>query len=526
MIGTRYFKSLVLLLGMMGTASLLVAQQAIAATSVATPVTSCAELASLALPDAIITLAESVAGGEYKTPAMGFGGNLAGRIQLDPNPAFCRIAATLKPSAASNIRMEVWLPQSGWNGKFLGVGNFGWGGALMYPGMLTGLLDGYATASNDTGHDSSGPEGGGGRFALGSPEKLIDYAYRANHDMTVDAKALIKAFYGVAPMRSYWIGCSLGGLQGLIEAKRYPADYDGIVVGAPPNPLTAFNAAQLWPNWLIGQDAERMIPKEKYTMIHAAVLKTCSSRIGSQDGLVEQPDKCNFDPKQLQCKGADAPDCLTEKQVYLLQQMYAGPTNPRTKELIFPGPARGSELELFTFANGGSFVNALDLYRYAAFQNPEWDSRGMDFDKDVNTVRAKLDPLFQVDADLKPFFDRGGKLLLYVGWNDYHNPQELTGYYQSLLRNAGGNKARASARLFNIPGMNHCAGGVGCDTFNKLETIDAWVTRGQAPERIVAAKVSQGKIVRTRPLCAYPKVAKYKGRGDISDAANFVCTGS
>lgn len=492
----------------------------------AAPVVACAELMKPMLHNSTITIAQTVGAGEYRLPPSSAdrpGMNIAGRTQFGTNPVFCRVAAILKPSTDSAIKIEVWLPQSGWNGKFLGVGNSGWGGALMYSGMLTGLLDGYATASTDTGHDSSTPDGSGGRFTLGHPEKLIDYAYRADHEMTVYAKALIKAFYGVAPVRSYWIGCSLGGLEGLIEAKRYPNDYDGIVAGAPPNPLTYFNAAQLWPNWLISQDPRRLISRTKYAMIHGAVLKTCSSRIGLQDGLVEEPDKCTFDPRQLQCKGADAPDCLTAPQVYLLQQTYAGPINPRTRKRIFPGPAPGSELEMFTFADGGSFANALDLYRYAAFQNATWDSRTMDWDKDVNTAVAKLGPLLHVDSDLKPFFYRGGKLLLYIGWNDYHNPAELIEYYKSLIENSGGEQVRTSARLFTIPGMNHCAGGAGCDTFNKLGVIDDWVDHGKAPERIPASRVSAGKIVRTRPLCAYPAVAKYKGTGNSNDAANFIC---
>jgi feruloyl esterase len=494
----------------------------------ARPAVSCESLTKVALPNASITSAQSVAAGEFKVPAGDFGAsrsgmNIAGQAQLGTNPVFCRVKMSLRPSSDSDIRLEVWLPQSGWNGKFLGVGNFGWGGGLVYSGMLSGLREGYATASNDTGHDSDAPGGKGGRFALGHPEKVIDYAYRANHESTVDAKAIIKAFYGVAASHSYWIGCSLGGLQGLIEAKRYPDDYDGIVVGAPPNPITHFNAAQLYPSWLVSQDSSRFIPKDKYAMVHEAVIKACASPIGLKDGLVDAPDQCKFDPARLQCRGADAANCLTAPQVYQLRQMYAGPSNPRTHEKIFPGPAPGSELELFMFANGSAFGNALDLFRYVAFQNSEWDSTTMDWDKDVVAADVKVGPLMHVDANLKPFFDRGGKLLLYVGWNDFHNPSELASYSEALIRGSGGEPVRRSVRLFTLPGMNHCAGGAGCDTFNKLGAIDAWVDRSQAPDRIVASKVEDDKVVRTRPLCAYPAVARYKGSGDISVADNFVC---
>lgn len=445
-----------------------------------------------------------------------------GRYQAKANPAFCRVIAVLKPSADSNIRTEIWLPESGWNGKFAGIGNFGWGGDLRYSGMLDSLVQGYATASNDTGHDKSGPDGDGGRFLLGHPEKMVDYAYRAVHEMTVDAKKLIQAYYGTKPSHAYFFGCSLGGLEGLVEAKRYPADYDGIVVGAPPNPLSKFNAAQLWPSWLISQNPERLIPKDKYDLIHKAAMHACASKIGLADDVLDEPDRCHFDPIVLQCKGPDAPDCLTGPQVELMQQIYAGPVNPKTKKVIFPGPARGSESELFMFANGKPFDNAIDLYRYAAFQNADWDASKMDWDKDVKAAEDIVGPFFTVDSDLRPFLKRGGKLLLYIGWNDYHNPLELIDYYKSLIKTAGP-QSKNSVRLFTIPGMAHCGAGAGCDTFSKLGVIDAWTQSGKAPDRIVTAKVEKSRIVRTRPVCAYPKVAKYKGAGDTSDAANFVC---
>lgn len=494
-----------------------------AAAQAAAPV-PCEQLAKLALPQAMITLVQSVGAEQYQPP-MGpglSGRDITGRTQHKAKPAFCRIAATLKPAKGSSIRIEVWLPAAEWNGKFLGVGNFGWGGELLYSAMMAGVQDGYATASTDTGHDSK-TDGEGGRFSLGQPDKLIDYAYRADHEMTVKAKAIIKAFYGVGPKRSYWIGCSLGGLEGLIEAKRYPADYDGIVVGAPPNPLVRFNALQLHPGWLIAQDPARLIPKDKYAMVHAAVLKACASPIGQQDGVVDEPDRCGFLPRQLLCAGADAPDCLTASQVDLLERTYEGVKNPRTGELIYPGPAKGSELEMFTFASGQPFTNALDLYRYMAFQDPDFDWKAMDWDRDVAKAEAKLGPLLHVDSHLKPFFDRGGKLLLFIGWNDYHNPHQLIAYYQAVVRDSTTAKTRDAIRLFAIPGMNHCRGGEGCDTFNKLGVMDAWVDQSQVPERIEAKKVEGPKVVRTRPLCAWPKVARYDGQGDVNDAASFAC---
>jgi feruloyl esterase len=506
---------------LMGSAS------ALAATSTDT----CNSLAKLALPTATVTQAVVVPAGTYQfssTPLSGLGQlpgmNVAGQVTIKPNPAFCRIAATLKPSQDSDIKMEVWLPLTHWNGKFLAVGNFGWAGSLMEPGMMTGLNQGYATASTDTGHDSTTPNGNGGQFAYGHQEKLIDYGYRADHLMTVHAKTIIHAFYKKDPSHAYWIGCSLGGLEGLIEAKRYPADYDGMVIGAPPNPLVNFNAAQLWPSWLVQKDPSLKMPEAKFELVHQAVLKSCATKIGQQQGFVDHPEQCHFQPRQLQCKSGDQADCLTAPQVHLMEQIYQGPVNPRTHQVIFPGPARGSEDQLAGFADGKPFGNALDLFQYAAFQNPKWDWRAMDWDKDIAKATASVGPLLSVDAaGLQPYFANGGKMLLYVGWNDYHNPNELIGYYQTLIQHVGP-RHQNSAKLFTIPGMGHCFGGAGCDTFNKLGVMDAWVSHGKIPMRIVARHADQQhKVVRSRPLCAYPQTARYQGHGDINAAQNFVC---
>jgi feruloyl esterase len=486
----------------------------------------CTALARLALPDVTLASAQHVAAGKLP-PLQGevaffgqFSGmHVAGQPKETASPAFCRVGGTIRPSADSEIKFEVWLPAQGWNGKFMAAGNFGWGGSLMLSAMPGGLAQGYAVASTDTGHDSRAEQGKGGRFALGHPEKLIDYAYRADHLMTVHAKAIIKAFYGRGPEYSYWVGCSLGGLEGLIEAKRYPDDYDGIVVGAPPNSLVDFNAAQLWPGWLIQQNPAMKMSKAKFEMLNQAVIKACAGPVGQQQGFIEQPDKCGFEPRQLLCPSEDSADCLTAAQVQLMEQIYRGPVNPRTGAVIFPGPAKGSEAELFAFAGDKPFTNALDLFRYAVFEDPAWDGKHIDWERDIAQARARVGDLLSVDADLRPFFARGGKLLLYIGWNDYHNPAELIDYYQALRRNGGSD----AVRLFTLPGVGHCFGGPGCDTFDKLGAIDAWVGKGAAPERLLGSKVSDGKVVRTRPLCSYPHTAQYLGNGDINEASSFIC---
>jgi feruloyl esterase len=486
-------------------------------------------MARLRLPDVRITAAEPGAPGRHRAPrhngteqGSAPGTRVTNVVEVAAVPAFCRVAGTIRPTHDSAIRFEVWLPQTGWNGKFLGIGNFGWGGALMLPSMPDGLAQGYAVASNDTGHDSAAPDGQGGRFILGHPEKLVDYAYRADHMMTVHAKAIVKAFYGRGPEHAYWIGCSLGGLEGLIEAKRYPGDYDGIVVGAPPNPLVNFDAAQLWPDWLISQHPSWKMSKAKFEMISDAVIKTCAGPAGRRQGFVEEPDKCGFEPRQLLCRGAEQPDCLMAGQVRLMELIYRGPVDPRTGRVISPGPAQGSEAELPIFADDAPFVNALDLLRFAAFGDHAWDGKTIDWARDIARANARIGPLLGVDANLKPFFERGGKLLLYIGWNDYHNPEELIRYYRSLRRNAG-TKGRDAVRLFTLPGVGHCVGGAGCDAFDKLGAIDTWVTTGKPPVRLVASRVEGGRVVRTRPMCSYPRNARYDGNGDPDDAASFAC---
>ncbi|ARW11395.1 Feruloyl esterase [Acetobacter ascendens] len=489
--------------------------------------TSCAELAHQALPDATFTAVEVVEAGKWQpsqdqlsrimsAPGM----NVAGHPTQAPNPAFCRVAITLHPSADSHIRTEVWLPLKGWNGKLLGVGNFGWAGSLMYYGMATGVGEGYAVASTDTGHDSSTPEGQGGRFTLGHPEKLIDYAYRADHLMTTTAKALIEAFYKKPASHAYWIGCSLGGLEGLIEAKRYPEDYDGIVAGAPPNPIVNFNAEQLWAGWMSYHNPALRVSRDKFHLLNTAVMNACASPVGKKQGFLDEPDKCTFTPDQLLCKGSETSACLTANEVQAAKSIYQGPVNPQTQEVIFSGPAKGSE-DGFS-ADGKAFPVALDLFKYTAFQNPNWDWTTLKWDTDIGEATRKVGPLLHVDDNLTPFFQHGGRLLMYIGWNDGHNPEQLAGYYQALQHNAGP-EYQNDVRLITIPGMGHCYSGAGCDTFSKLGVIDNWVSNKQAPETLVAARVSNGKVVRTRPLCAWPKVARYDGHGNMDDARSFTC---
>jgi feruloyl esterase len=412
------------------------------------------------------------------------------------------------------------MPASGWNGKFQAVGNGGWQGQIQLGGIP--MRQGYAVAATDTGHKGNVPS-----FALGHPEKLTDFGWRAVHEMTVKAKAIIAAYYGNGPRRSYWNGCSSAGKQGLKEAQRFPNDYDGIIAGAPANYWTHLMVGELWVGLATLRDPASYIPKEKYAVIHQAVLKACDAKDGVTDGLIEDPTRCHFDPKELQCKGEDAPGCLTAPQVEAARKIYADATNPRTGKVIYPGLEPGSELGWGALAGGPRPSHTPeDHFKFIVFKDPKWDVKTLNFDSDV-ALADKIDngTINAIDPNLKEFFGHGGKLLVYHGWNDeLIAPRNSINYYNSVAAAMDGTEAiQDSLRLFMVPGMAHCSGGEGPNVPNLLGVLDQWVEQDKAPDQIIAAHNAGGKIDRTRPLCPYPQVAQYKGTGSIDDAANFVC---
>ena len=486
----------------------------------------CESLAALTLPDTTITSAQTVAAGAFTLPGgLGFPEAAVARFRASVAdlPAFCRVAATLRPSTDSDIKIEVWMPSSGWNGKFLGVGNGGWAGTITYPALTDALRRGYAAASTDTGHTGTG---GDASFALGHPEKLTDFGYRAVHEMTVTAKAAVLAFYGDRPRFSYWQGCSTGGKQGLTEAQRFPDDYDGIVAGAPANFWTHLMTGLIWVGRATLSDPASYIPPSKYPVLNRGVLDACDMLDGVNDGVLEDPRRCRFDPQVLECEGADGPTCLTAPQVAAAQKIYGPATNPRTGEAIFPGLSRGSELGWRAAAGGPDpFQIVTDHFKYVVFEDPNWDFRTLDFDRDV--ARAdELDngTLNAIDPDLKAFVDRGSKLLLYHGWNDpLITPQNTINYYASVRATLGAAEVESAVRLFMAPGMGHCGGGPGPNAAEWLTALEQWVEHGLAPDQIVASHSTNGEVDRTRPLCPYPQVARYTGTGSTDAAANFAC---
>jgi feruloyl esterase len=470
----------------------------------------CDRLSQLVSPTVSITLAKVVDAGNF-APA-------GSTNALQNLPPFCRVAADLKPTPDSDIHIEVWLPTAQWNGKFIAVGSGGWGGSLSYGEMADALRRGYATSATDDGHTGSSAS-----FVVGHPEKLIDFAYRAEHEMTVEAKTLIRAFYGSDPRYSFWNGCSGGGREGLLQASRYPDEFDGVIAGDPANIRRN--------SWALGlavqtfKDPETYIPPAKYPMIHRAVLAACDAKDGLKDGLIGAPESCNVDFKSLQCKAADGPDCLTAHQVQTAQKI-TSPVATKTGKILFPRVEPGTELRWGRLAGGPQPADLfLDEFRYVVYQDPNWDWRSFDLERDAAKAHAIDKNIDELNPDLTTFAKHGGKLLLYHGWADQQvAPGSSVEFYKAVMDVSGGPEPTSNwVRLFMAPGMAHCTGGEGPDTFDKISAMEQWVEQGKTPEQIIAAHKTAGKIDRTRPLCPYPQVAHYKGTGSIDEASNFSC---
>lgn len=464
---------------------------------------SCAELMKLRLQHGQITGAQSVATNRHP----------------EPSAPVCIVTFTLTPTPDSDIKVELWLPEEDWNGKYMAVGNGGWSGAINRNSLNASVRRGYAASSTDTGHVGSSAS-----FALGHPEKLIDYAYRSEHEMALQSKAIITAYYGKSARLSYWNGCSAGGKQGLKEAQQYPEDFDGIVAGAPANNWTGRAVQAIWSAQAVHRDRTNFIPPAKYPYLHKAVLAGCDALDGVVDGVLENPKDCLFDPQALECKSTDSLQCLTTPQVTAARQLYSDSINPRTGQHLYPGLQKGSELGWATWAGPNPLGIALDYFRYVVFQDPAWNYQTLNFDSDIARVEAlERNRINATDPNLKPYFDRGGKLVQYHGWSDPQiSPGNSLAYHQSVVDRLGP-ATDASYRLFMVPGMGHCAGGEGTDSFDAVKALELWVEEKKAPARIAAARTRNGRVERTRPLCPSPQVAVYKGTGSTDEEANFSC---
>ena len=434
-------------------------------------------------------------------------------------PRHCRLAATLKPRPTSQIEMEIWMPAD-WNGKFLALGNGGWAGSISFAAMGTGLAAGFAVASNDTGH-----QGGSAAFAIGNRDKVVDFAWRAMHEMTVISKAVIEAYYEQSPRLSYFQGCSTGGRQGMKEAQMYPTDFDAIIVGAPVNNMLTLNATQTDTMVRYLQDPDLALAPEKKTLLHNAVMAACEINDGIDDGFLNDPLSCSFDPSVLQCENRrDTVGCLSRDELSSVDRAYTGVASEEDDRLLYPGHAKGSELG-WRVPAAGTEPGALqtDATRYLVYEDPDWDWREFDLDRDLGLARERASYIDALQTDLSEFKARGGKILFYHGWNDVGpSPLNTINYYNDVLADMGPEQSDWM-RLFLMPGMGHCAGGVGPDQADFLGALDAWVENDAAPERIIASRIRDGETDMTRPLCPYPQVAVWDGAGDPNDAASFSC---
>ncbi len=470
---------------------------------------TCARLTELIIPNTQITFAQVVPASDYL-------------------PEYCNVDGVISPA----VGFEVRLPTD-WNQKLYFVGDGGFAGYIEGD-TSNGLLRGYATASTDTGHEADSLDAS---WALNNRPAEIDYGYRGVHVTVGVARTIIAAYYGQGPRLSYFDGCSNGGRQGLKEAQEYPGDFDGIADGAPALDFTG--TLGLGANWnmqaLHSTPDSSVLPVEKVPVIGAAVLASCDAVDGLVDGLIDDPRRCSFEPDILRCLGRDAPDCLTGRQLHALKQIYAGPTDSSGMQL-FPGlPVGGETVEWDIWLINTPDSTALaftfqdQFLRYLAFKvdDPNFNWATFNFDTDPQRLQFMARILNATSPDLSGFRNAGGKLLLYQGWSDPIIPATRTiDYYQDVQRKLGLSlkKTKQFARLFLAPGMSHCGGGSGPFAFDYFTALEGWVEHGIAPDSMVAYHFDDdGNVDRTRPLCAYPQVARYIGTGSIDDAASFRC---
>lgn len=499
---------------------------------------ACGALKNLRLPHTRITDAVAMKVGD-RQPMEAFG-----IPSLPAETAYCRVSVTLTPVAGSEIRSELWLPVAGnWNGKFAATGNAGFGGSLGPPrlAMRANVTRGYAVAGTDMGHTEPGADGKDASWALNQPEKIIDFGHRANHVTAVAAKAVIAAYYGRAPVRSYFQGCSDGGREALMEAQRYPDDFDGIIAGAPGAAWTHLMTTFAWSWKMVHENPASQLKAPNLARIQAAAIAACDELDGVKDGVIEDPRICHFDPATVLCSNDASEGCLSPEQLTGLKGLYGGPRRGVTGGSLYPGFAPGGEAQrsgwdLWITSDTAQHPDfARSFFANFVFDQADWQLSQFDFDKDFDTVRARMADVTDSDnPDMNAFKASGGKLLMYHGWNDAALPAEGTiRYFDNVRETMGAAETDEFARLFMVPAMGHCFGGPGPNSFDILGALDAWVEGGPAPDRIVASKYANdlavflnmptGPALSTRPLCAYPAVARWKGEGATNDEANFEC---
>ncbi|WP_241657384.1 tannase/feruloyl esterase family alpha/beta hydrolase [Aurantiacibacter suaedae] len=495
---------------------------------------ACGDLVGLDLGAGEVTAATEVAKGAFTPPNNGMGPppGVAASPFADV-PAFCRVEMTLTPSSDSDIKSEVWLPLSGWNGKYVGIGNGIWAGSISYAEMGRALARGYATAATDTGHVGSGMDA---RWAIGHPEKLVDFGYRAVHVTTEAAKRIVAANYGDRPSKSYWNSCSTGGRQGLMAAYRYPQDFDAISAMAPANPMTDLMTQTMWQGFQPVRFGVKLTP-DVLGLVHSEILRACDGIDGVTDGIVSSPLQCRPDLAKLQCRAGQEGACLSTGQYHAVSNMFGG-TRANDGSLLLPGWPYGSEMQMALLVMGEEpFPVAMSYFRDLVYAGKsDWDWKSTDYRTYTADGFAYGNDLLNVPTDgLGAYFQRGGKLLLSHGWSDGLIPATNTlAFHYGLFNALPAAQRDSQLRLFMAPGMDHCSGGAGPSEIDTLGIIDEWATTGAAPNRILADRPTVAPTFpgqppqpprepMQRPLCAWPWVAKYDGTGDPNVAASFSC---
>jgi len=508
---------------------------------------ACAGLAHFALPNSTVASASMVAAGAFNGPAQVFTG-IDMSAFYKKLPAFCRVVVHAHPSSDSDIVIEVWMPTA-WKGRLQGLGNGGFAGLIDTYELGAAILNGNAAVATDTGHTGSPIDAA---WALNHPEKIEDFGHRGIHEMTRVAKLVVEHFYQTAAKRSYFAGCSDGGREALMEAQRYPADYDGILAGAPANNWTDLLSMAVVDTQALTDPPANFIPQAKIATIAKAVVAACDKLDGVADGILNDPRQCRFDPATIRCKQGDANNCLTAQQVIALKVIYGG-LKDSTGRTVFPGYLPGGEEGpggWGTWITGPAPVKSVMSYfgkgyfSDMVYNQPAWDYETFTFDAGLRDAKQKTAAaLDAVNPDLSAFRARGGKLILYHGWNDPAIPALSTvNYYNAVVSKAGRSRADSFVRLYMVPGMQHCSGGPGADQLgqdgtqasdlhsNARTALVEWVEKGTAPDTLIATKTAsgtpQGAVTMTRPLCPFPQTAKYKGAGDTNKAESFVCASS
>lgn len=470
-------------------------------------------------------------------------GDTIGTVKVDV--PFCRVAGVAAPTPDSHIGFEVWLPPaSTWNGRFEGEGSGGSAGALSPGPMAAALKRGMATMSTDNGHLDGAGGGHGLSWAYGHPEKMIDWAWRGLHLSTVAAKQVIRGFYGKPANANYFLSCSAGSHHAIMEATRFPADYDGLVGGAAPWKWTSLLFGHTWNAQPALKDPASVTP-ESVAILNRRMVAACDRLDGVADGIIADPRRCTTDPVQFQCKDGETSECLTPAQVAAARHIYAGATKSDGTRLM-PGQVRGGEMGWIGWMTGATpGGSSWEFWKMAAFQDPDFVYTSFDFDKDTDrALNAKVGSSTLGETyDQKPDFDafekRGGKFILFQGWADpVISPLMDVSFTDQVIARYGEKNAERFLRFFLLPGMGHCSGGVGFSHIggatgapirddadhDMVRAIQAWVEQGRAPARFIAAQMDKaGAVTATQPVCQYPRVAQYTGKGDAKDAANYVC---